>query len=66
MSIWGIIRTIFEVALVSVTLWAVFHEDRLADFEERVIARLRRRKFKVIHTGAKISSTCMPSAARER
>lgn len=66
MGISGIIRTIFEVALVSVTLWAVFHEDRLADFEERFIARFRRRRLKVIRTGIEVSSTCMPSAARER
>ncbi len=48
MNFADVLITIFEVALVGVTLWALFHEDVLVDFEERVISRIRRRKLKVI------------------
>ena len=44
--------TIFEIALVSFTVWAVFHEERFIAFEDRIMARLRRNKLKVIKGGA--------------
>ncbi len=40
--------TIFEIAMVAFVIWAVFHEDRFIAFEERIVARFRRRRFKVI------------------
>lgn len=40
--------TLFEVALVAFTLWALFHEDVLVAFEERVISRIRRQRLKVV------------------
>ena len=40
--------TIFELAMVSFVIWAVFHEDVFVAFEERIVARFRRSKFKVI------------------
>lgn len=43
-----ILVTLFEVALVGVTLWALFHEDVLVAFEERIISRIRRRRLKVV------------------
>lgn len=43
-----ILRTIFEIALIAFTLWAVFHEDRFAALEQRLFARIRRRKFRVV------------------
>lgn len=46
--------TLFEVALVAVTLWALFHEDVLVAFEERIISRIRRRKLKVIRTDSAV------------
>lgn len=48
MNLQGTLLTIFEMALVAFTVWAVFHEDRFIAFEERIAAGLRRRRFKVI------------------
>ena len=44
-----LLRTIFEIALIVFTLWAVYHEDRFAALERRLFARFRRRKFRVIN-----------------
>ena len=43
-----IIRTVFEMALIAFTLWAIFHEDIFVAFEERVVAMFKRRKLKVV------------------
>lgn len=48
MSFGMIVRTVFEMALIGFTLWAVFHEDRFAAFEQRLFARLRRRRLRVV------------------
>ena len=48
MNLQGTLLTIFEMALVAFAIWAVFHEDRFIAFEERIVARFRRRNFKVI------------------
>ena len=48
MSLGMIFSSIFEIALIGFTLWAVFHEDRIAAFEKQIFARFRRRKFRVI------------------
>ena len=48
MSFDQIIRTIFEIALIAVTLWAIFHEDIFVAFEERIVAAFKRKRFKVI------------------
>ncbi len=61
MSLFGTLLTIFEVALVVGVIWAVFHEDAFVNFEERVIARLRRRRFKVIDGGSNVAKSYYPS-----
>ncbi|MBR7071379.1 MAG: hypothetical protein IKI29_04375 [Clostridia bacterium] len=43
-----ILRTVFELALVIFTVWAVFHEDRFAAAEERLFARIRRKRLSVV------------------
>lgn len=48
MSIAQIIRTVFEIVLISFTLWAVFHEDLFAAFEERIAASFKRKRLKVV------------------
>ncbi len=53
--------TLFEIALVCFTIWAVFHEDAFVAFEEKIVARIRRRKFKVIKGGNTVSKSCYPS-----
>ena len=53
MSLGDILRSIFEIALVVFTLWAVFNEDKFIVFEEKIVARFRRKKFKVIKGGAR-------------
>lgn len=44
----AVIISVLEVLVVGFTVWALFHEDRFADFEERLIARVRRGKLKVV------------------
>ncbi len=51
MTVSMILRTVFEFALVCFTLWALFHEDRFAAFERRLICTLRRRSLKVVQGG---------------
>jgi len=53
MSFTMILSTVFEIALVGFTLWAVFHEDRIAAIEKQIFARIRRRKFRVIEGGTR-------------
>lgn len=51
MTFVDVILTIFEIALVSFTVWAVFHEERFIAFEDRIRARLRRSRLKVVKGG---------------
>ncbi len=48
MSFSGVLLSVFEAILVGFTLWALFHEDFFVCLEDKIIARLRRRGFKVI------------------
>lgn len=41
------LRTVFEVLLFAALVWGLFHEDRLAAFEERLFCHLRRKKLRV-------------------
>ena len=56
MSFRDVLLTVFEVALVTFTIWAVFHEDRFIAFEDRIKAKLRRSRFRVIEGGAEAYS----------
>ncbi|MBQ8204080.1 MAG: hypothetical protein IJZ75_07365 [Clostridia bacterium] len=51
MSFVDIILTILEIALVGFTVWAVFHEDRFIAFEDRIMAKFRRGRLKVVDGG---------------
>lgn len=44
----GVLLSIFEAVLVGFTLWALFHEDFFVCLEDKIIARFRRRGFKLI------------------
>ena len=59
MSFSNVLITLFEIALVAVALWAVFHEDLFIAFEEKLIARIRRRRLKVMR-GNRVGRTCYP------
>ncbi len=61
MNLQSILLTIFEMALVGFAIWAVFNEQRFVVFEERFIARFRRRKLKVIRGGSNVCKTCYPT-----
>ena len=63
MNLGSTLLTIFEVALVLFTIWAVFHEDRFIAFEEKIAARIRRRKFKVIK-GNSVAKSYYPEKYR--
>ena len=59
MNLSGTLLTIFEVALVSFTIWALFHEDKFIMLEDKIVAHFRRRKFKVIE-GSRVSKSYFP------
>ena len=42
------LKTLFEVALVAFALWALFNEDKFIAFEEKIKAKLRRRRLRVV------------------
>ena len=48
MSFSDILKTVFEVVLVLVTLWALFHEDRFIAVERKIAAAFRRRRIKAV------------------
>ena len=50
--------------MAAFVIWAVFNEDRFIAFEERIVARLRRRRFKVLHGGSKVSKSYYPEKHR--
>lgn len=52
MSLSGSILTIFEMALVAFAVWSVFNENRFIAFEERIFAKIRRNRLKVIKGNA--------------
>ena len=45
-----LLRTFFEILLFAAVIWGVFHEDRLAAFEKRVLCNIRRRRLKLVRT----------------
>ena len=54
----AVIISILEVLVVGFTVWALFHEDRFADFEDRLFARIRRSKLKVVKSGKCVDKNC--------
>ena len=42
------LKTLFELGLVVLVFWAIFHEDTLISFEKRIISNIRRRRLKVV------------------
>jgi len=48
MSIGDIIRSFLELAAIIFVVWGLFHEDKFIKFEEKLFARIRRKRFKVI------------------
>ena len=63
MNLQGTLLTIFEIDLVAFAIWAVFHEDRFVAFEEKIVSRIRRRRFKVLR-GNSVCKTCYPEKHR--
>ncbi|MEE1006475.1 MAG: hypothetical protein U0L66_04710 [Acutalibacteraceae bacterium] len=45
-----LLRTFFEILLFAAVIWCIFHEDRLAAFEKRILCNIKRRRLKVVHT----------------
>ena len=64
MNLKDILITLFEIALVVFTIWAVFHEDLFIEFEDRIVARFRRRKFKVVRGGSTVCKSYYPEKHR--
>lgn len=60
MNFSDVLITLFEIALVCGALWAVFHEDVFIAFEEKIAARVRRRRLRVVHS-SRVGSTCYPA-----
>ena len=45
-----LLRTFFEILFFAAVIWGVFHEDRLAAFEKRILCNIRRRRLKLVRT----------------
>ena len=45
-----ILRTLFEIILFVAVIWCIFHEDRLAAFEKRILCNIKRRRLKLVRT----------------
>ena len=45
-----ILTRIFELSAIITLFWCFFHEDRLIAFERKILANIRRKKLKVVHT----------------
>ncbi len=54
----AVIISVLEVLVVGFTVWALFHEERLADFEDRFFARLRRSKLRVVKGSSNVKKRC--------
>lgn len=48
MTFSDIIITIIEALVVGITIWSLFHEDKFIAFEEKIKAKLRRRKLRIV------------------
>lgn len=55
-----IMKSVFEVALIGFTLWALLHEDRIAAVEQRLVARFRRRRLKIVGSPTSRNRRAMP------
>ena len=53
MDLSNTLKTLFELALVIFTIWALFNEQRFVAIERRIIAHIRRRKLKVVKVQCK-------------
>lgn len=42
------IITIFEILMVVLVMWCIFHEDRLVAFEEKVLCYFKRKQLRVV------------------
>ena len=60
MTFGAALLTTFEMAMVGFVIYAVFNEHKFVKFEERIAARFRRRKFKVIKGGNNVSKSYYP------
>lgn len=47
-----LLRTLFEILLFTAVIWGIFHEDRLAAFEKRLLCNFKRRRLKVVRSTA--------------
>ena len=48
MSFVDVLKSLFEIALVSFTIWSLFHEDRFIAFEEKFLCKIRRSRLKSV------------------
>lgn len=55
------ILSVFEIVLVSFTVWGIFHEDKFVKFEEKLFGNIkairRRRKFRVISSDGSVKKS---------
>ena len=48
MSFADVLKSLFEVGLVSFTIWSLFHEDKYIAFEEKILCKIKRNKLKTV------------------
>ena len=61
MDLQSALLTLFEIAMVSFAIWAVFNEQRVVSFEQRFVARILRRQLRVIDGGSSVAKTYYPT-----
>lgn len=44
-----LLRTVFEILMFAFVAWGIFHEDRLAAFEKRILCNIKRKKLRVVN-----------------
>lgn len=54
-----LLKTLFEIALVALALYAVFNENKFIAFEDRIKAAVRRRRLRVLSEN-RVASTTYP------
>ncbi len=58
------LKTVLEIAVVLFTIWAVFNEKRFTRFEKNIVAKIRRRRLRVIEGGSVVTSTYVPETRK--
>ena len=54
----AVLISVLEIMVVGFTVWALFHEDRLVDFERRLACAARRRHLRIVKGSKSVDKYC--------